>query len=83
VGVRVSVGVCVSVGVEVREEVSVGVRVGVSVQEAAVAVRLVAVRVACCSAEGPQAVRISNIRMKRMGRRFNGYSFRVPAIKSP
>jgi hypothetical protein len=38
--------------------VGVLVMVGVSVHEAAVAVMAVAVIVACCSADGPQAARI-------------------------
>jgi len=55
VGVRVSVGVKVMVGVYVSVGVKVNVGVGVFVHESAVAVKAVAVRVACCSGEAPQA----------------------------
>jgi hypothetical protein len=57
VGVKVFVAVKVKVGVGVREEVTEGVNVNVGVdvlvQAAAVAVSAVAVRVDCCSREGP------------------------------
>ena len=57
VGVSVGVNVLVGVGVWVSVGVNVGVLVGVGVfvHAAAVAVAAVAVMVACCSAEGPQA----------------------------
>lgn len=55
VGVNVIVGVNVAVGVKVSVGVNVGV--GVSVHAAAVAVREVAVSVACSSGEAPQAER--------------------------
>lgn len=56
VGVKVIVGVDVRVGVSVFVGVNVNVGVDVFVHDAAVAVMDVAVRVACCSGEGAQAV---------------------------
>jgi tetrahydrodipicolinate N-succinyltransferase len=57
VGVKVMVGVGVMLGVDVGVDVGVKVKVGVKVRVhmAAVAVLAVAVMVACCSGEGPQA----------------------------
>jgi hypothetical protein len=49
----------------------VEVAVGVGVQAAAVAVWAVAVRVACCSGEGPQAER-RNVRHKKQAKVFMG-----------
>ena len=60
VGDGVMLGVNVVVGVSVKVGDDVTVMVGVSVHAAAVAVMDVAVKVACSSGEGPQAVRMNN-----------------------
>jgi len=52
--------------VAVAVAVGVGVSVGVGVQAAAMAVNEVAVMVACCSADGPQAV---NARRRKISNR--------------
>jgi acyl-[acyl carrier protein]--UDP-N-acetylglucosamine O-acyltransferase len=60
VGVNVIVGVNVAVGVNIKVGSGVKVDVGVSVRAAAVAVMDVAVKIACSSGEGPQAVRMNS-----------------------